>query len=211
MFYPKFCAEIGLFVVISATMLNAEAQTADRPKFKIGDSWTYKVTEKSDGGKSYLSRYEVTEVVDDLVKMSRINPDTNYAENLIFNSDLNYITDGIGRDTPSSIRFAFPLSVGQVIPVAYTFTSGERGGTIEGKCSVNSFEKVKLPAGDFDSFRVECKMHQNANRPINWYGRHTETLWYAPAARSWVRMDREIRGPNYWLSQIREMTEISLK
>ncbi len=68
------------------------------------------------------------------------------------------------------------------------------GGSLE----VKTKERVRVPAGEFDAWRIERVASfkgvrtAGTGRP-SWYGRNTSTIWVAPEVRNFVARDEEQR------------------
>ena len=60
---------------------------------------------------------------------------------------------------------------------------------------VVAYEKVRVPAGEFDAFKLRSVERLRGTSPIRstYAGDTTRTYWYAPQARAIVRM--ESRNP----------------
>jgi hypothetical protein len=54
---------------------------------------------------------------------------------------------------------------------------------------VIAYERVTVPAGDFEAFRLTSKESLSGTSPINsqYAGEINRTYWYAPAARAIVK------------------------
>jgi hypothetical protein len=197
-----------LTLALALAALPVFGQSAERPDVRVGDSWTYREVDRADGNKASSLRLTVLAVDADTIRMERRNADRGDHESLEVSRELNFVSDGSARNTPNRMLLSFPLAVGKVSPVKFAWVANDSKGTAAGKCTVASFEKVKVAAGEFDAFRVECRIGYSTEGS---YANGTETLWYAPAARGWVRMEREVRGPNYRNSITREVTALELR
>ena len=85
----------------------------------------------------------------------------------------------------------FPLEVGKrwCYGSDWVFKpKGSKGSWIV-DVAVVGYEKVKVPAGEFDAFKVAAKRSLRGVSPINsqFDGEATDTYWYAPAARAIVK------------------------
>lgn len=190
---------------------HALAEKAIRPEIKTGDSWFFSQIEKTNTEKKSTFQFTVVDSDSNTIRIKRDNDGGQSSQNLEFTSDLNFVTDGSGRDTPSSIRFSWPLTTGKIIPVAYEYSHGRFVGRIAGECAVRANEKITVPAGEMESYRVDCDLTQVATSPSPWQGKYSEALWYAPEARFWIKMNRVIQGPGYYSSVSRELLSFSLK
>jgi hypothetical protein len=83
--------------------------------------------------------------------------------------------------------YGFPLALGarRNFELAYSPTY-----EVDENCQVAAIEKVTVPAGTFDTFRVECvgKWISRAVLDAIYRGRVTETHWYAPAVNAEVKL-----------------------
>ncbi len=72
----------------------------------------------------------------------------------------------------------FPLAVGERAAYRYTGRSSEEpaGWSGAGRCSVAAVERVTVPAGTFDTFKIVCEQGEDLSDPYR-----VRTWWYAPA------------------------------
>jgi hypothetical protein len=68
----------------------------------------------------------------------------------------------------------------------------------EGTLEVKGKERVRVPAGEFDAWRIERVATYQGTRSQGkglptWYGRNTVTTWYAPEVHSFIARDEETR------------------
>jgi len=70
------------------------------------------------------------------------------------------------------------------------------------EANVVAYEKVKVPAGEFDAFKIEYTGYWN-NETSGRSGRLKITNWFAPAARNVVKTEFE-DGFNNWIRQLVE-------
>jgi hypothetical protein len=68
----------------------------------------------------------------------------------------------------------------------------------EGTLEVKAKERVRVPAGEFDAWRIERVANSKGVRTAGpggatWYGRNTSTTWVAPEVRNFVARDEEQR------------------
>jgi len=79
-----------------------------------------------------------------------------------------------------------PYGVGSSWKAPRKMTSLSTGKTLEYEwsCTVPAYEKVTVPAGTFDAFRVECKSSTDSE----------ETFWVTPAVHPFLK-SKIMRGP----------------
>ena len=97
------------------------------------------------------------------------------------------------RVTEASQDLLWPLIIGNSAQLVTTQTSVDKanGFTEETKrkweCSVSGTEKVSVPAGNFDAYRIVCNRY--AIDSNSWRGRHT--YYFSPDIRHYVRLDKD--------------------
>jgi hypothetical protein len=81
-----------------------------------------------------------------------------------------------------------PITVGQQWTRQQTVRNpvSGRSTSYESRCTVAAFEKVTVPAGSFDAFRVECSTSQDVR----------ETYWTAPTVHPFIKA-KSVRGPGH--------------
>jgi hypothetical protein len=87
----------------------------------------------------------------------------------------------------SARRFKFPMSVGMSWSHDYKIAGQTMEGTVQSVWHVRAFERITVPAGTFDCFKVE------GEAPRNWVasgariaysrGYTRTTYWYCPAVK----------------------------
>ena len=72
----------------------------------------------------------------------------------------------------------FPLAVGRRAAYRYQgrSTADPRGWSGRGRCSVAAAERITVPAGSFDTYKVVCEQGEDLDDPYRVW-----TRWYAPA------------------------------
>lgn len=98
---------------------------------------------------------------------------------------------------PHSGILGFPLEVGKRwrYETDWLFKPKESRGRSSVDVAVVAFEKIRVPAGEFDAFRLASRHALSGTSPIGsqYAGEATRTYRYAPAARAVVKM--ETRNP----------------
>jgi hypothetical protein len=69
------------------------------------------------------------------------------------------------------------------------FKPKRSSGTAAVEVVVVSYEKVAVPAGEFEAFKLVARESLGGTSPVNsqYAGESTRTYWYAPAARAIVK------------------------
>ena len=183
--YGRALAAPGLaLIALLAVLVNpALAQQAERPDVKVGDQWQFAVYYTVPSTKPNRA-WVITAVTPIAIE------GTENGEPLTLSRELNVLqSPEQAYSNPRAL--AFPLEVGK----RWRYTTewlfkpkGSKGSsTIE--VIVVGYEKVQVPAGEFEAFKLTSKASLSGVSPINsqYAGEVTTTYWYAPAARAIVR------------------------
>lgn len=161
----------------------ALAQWAEQPDVKVGDQWQFVVYYGVPSTKPNRA-WVITSVAPSGIA------GTENGEPLVLTPDLNVLESPRERySNPKAL--SFPLEVGK----RWRYTTdwvfkpkGSNGSSIT-DVVVIGHEKVTVPAGEFNAFKLVAKGSLSGVSPINsqYAGVVTTTYWYAPAARAVVK------------------------
>jgi hypothetical protein len=156
-------------------------QKAERPSVKVGDRWLFETRVGAAGVKSSNREWVVKSVTPTRIE------GTENGQPLVMTLDLNNIESPHRKD--SDLRLlSFPLAVGK----KWSFTDDYVQVMLEipssAKCSaaVVGYEKVRVPAGEFDAFKLDAKCSWVTEGAT---GETTYKYWYARAARAVVKTE----------------------
>ena len=181
----------------------AIAQKADRPTVKVGDEWQF-------------MQYTVVPVQRPNVAwvVTYVSPKgiaaTSNGQPLMLTPDLNIVESPTRKFSDRRV-LSFPLQIGK----SWTYANQVETKTDQGdflmdaKVTVAAYEKVTVPAGRFDAFRIESKGkagQQGAAGAGAW--EFTETSWYAPSARAVVK---EVYRDSMTGERVRELASYKLQ
>jgi hypothetical protein len=173
-------SEIRLSTVTASLLLVVAIQSFSQPieglKWSKGDKWKYETTDL--WTKLVVSSFE-REVIDTLADGFRTKVSgTNMQE-----TEEIVKADGTQqRKSVDGVRFdyrmpPFPLFVGNKWETTnHAFSKGSPMKT-DLKCNIAASEEVAVPAGKFDTFRIECKGYWY--KPAGYSGRVEQTLWFS--------------------------------
>lgn len=161
----------------------ASAQKAEQPAVKAGDRWQFAEYFSVPSAKPNRT-WVITSVTPQAVA------GTENGEPLRLTPDLNVLESPRHKESnPRSL--SFPLEVGKRWRYAsdWVFKAKGSSGTVVVDVAVMGHEKVKVPAGDFEAFKLVAKGKLGGTSPINsqYDAETTTTYWYAPAARAIVK------------------------
>ena len=162
---------------------SALAQNADRPNVKVGDQWQfvmYHGIPSTEPNRAWV--------------VNSITPagieGTENGEPLMLTRDLNVLESPRHKDSnPQTL--SFPLAVGKQRRYTSDWVfkvKGSKGSSVV-DVAVVGHEKVSVPAGEFDAFKLVAKGIIRGVSGINSQiaGETGTTYWYAPAARAIVK------------------------
>jgi hypothetical protein len=161
----------------------ALAQRADRPELKVGDQWRFAVyftVPSTTPNRTWVITSVAGEKIDG----------TENGEPLTLTRELNVLESPQTTDS-NPLALSFPLEVGKRWRYATDWVfkpKGSKGSSIV-EVVVVGYEKISVPAGQFDAFKLSSKASLRGVSPINsqYGGDVTRTYWYAPAARAIVK------------------------
>jgi hypothetical protein len=162
----------------------AAAQSAERPDVKAGDQWKFAV---------YYSVPTTTPNrtwVITAVTATGIEA-TEDGEPLKLTRELNVVESPRTKESNPGL-LAFPLAVGKRWQYVTDWLFKPKGskGRSAVEVVVAAYEKVAVPAGQFEAFRLTSAEKLSGTSPIGstYAGDTTRTYWYAPAARAVVKI-----------------------
>ena len=171
------------------------------PDIRVGDVWTYHVRDGFTGTARGAQRHEVVEVSGDYVRVAGILERGDGTQ--LYDRAWNWLRrPATNLQTfeyaPAYQAFAFPLAAGKRWHQRLVATDPADGRRfplwIDG--AVVGWERVQVPAGEFDALKVERTVYfEYWEYAVRGRSRISETEWYAPAAKQAVR--KEARS-QYW-------------
>lgn len=170
------------------TVTTGQQQSAvvERPTQKVGNKWTYRVTDGRSGVVTAEENWEVLEVSGDRVVLD-FKTSAGVGGKMLESLDSNIFEKipetGKGyRFSPSSGWLAFPLSVGKTYEVKnkYETEDGYRGSQ-DMTAKVIGWEQVTVPAGTFSALKIILDGFYESHEIVgvkNGTGRIDITIWY---------------------------------
>ena len=128
----------------------------------------------------------------------------------LLTADLALIGGGGTENRPDDGALRFPLEVGKswqhrYVRVLQRRTQQQHEVVVDAQ--VQSYERIVLPGGPFDAFRIESvSKSSTANVPPV-----AATYWYAPAAKAIVKYQAEVTAPGITATIAFELVELDLK
>ena len=167
-----------LMVALGGTA-QAQDKGTERPNVKVGDRWV--LVPRSTYGAKLEYAWVVTSV-----SPTRIEGTEN-GKPLALTPDLNIIESPQEKNSDDRL-LSFPLEVGKQWSYVNDYLLNDMTyGSLQGHNNVSvavlGHEKVRMPAGEFDAFKLEAQGKWVSTIT----GASNVTYWYAPAVRAIVK------------------------
>lgn len=181
--------------------------SAETPSLTIGDSWTYRVRDGYTGLARPDQRLRVTGADSDRVRVAASRSE-GQDEAQIFDREWNWLSRPATNlqsfeYSPAYRALSFPLAVGKTWRATATATDPRDGRRfpvwIEG--TVQGWEKVKVPAGEFEALKVRRMVFIDYwEYALRGRSEIVEYEWYAPAVKQAVRREDRSQHLSYLYS-----------
>ena len=188
-------------VLLGTAMPAAVAQSAPAPTFKVGDRWVYDV--KSGVGISPITYQETREIIAVSGGSGKLRITGKTANGNDFTRVDEYSGPGALRygapcadeayRFPSPLqRVTFPLGPGQRSSKWVDVIAEPAGtkGQVNYSVRTRSWDKQTVPAGSFDTIRVDSRMTLDDATPFRYATECSLSYWYSPTVRGTVREQR---------------------
>ena len=174
-----FCIGVGLALLAGPAL----AQKTERPEVKVGDRWQFVRYFSVASTKPNLT-WEINSVTETEIS------GTENGEPLRMTPDLN-VVDSPERRQSNPKALSFPLEVGKRWRYDTDWLVKPKGskGSIVVDVEVVAHERISVPAGEFEAFKLVSKGWVGGTSPINsqYDAEITTTYWYAAAPRAIVK------------------------
>ena len=176
-----------VMLCLSARIAAAQAPIL-APDIRVGDTWKYRILDGFTHETQGEATHRVVEVSDREITVQVGNNKNDKSALRYFNREWNAVDSGDIKYDPYYPEFKLPLTVGMTWKDKYS-TSGTDGASYSGyvTAKVASLEKVTVPAGTFDAYRIEREVESRSENANSIVTKSQITTWYAPAARRFVR------------------------
>jgi len=188
-------------VLLGTAMPAAVAQSAPAPTFKVGDRWVYDV--KSGVGISPITYQETREIIAVSGGSGKLRITGKTANGNDFTRVDEYSGPGALKygapcadeayRFPSPLqRVTFPLGPGQRSSKWVDVIAEPAGtkGQVNYSVRTRSWDKQTVPAGSFDTIRVDSRMTLDDATPFRYATECSLSYWYSPTVRGTVREQR---------------------
>jgi hypothetical protein len=182
-------AAAALLLLVAAIARGSEAQVL-APEVHIGDSWKYRQLDGFTNETQFEVTHRVVDISDHEIVLQVHNLSQNKTALRYFNRDWNAVDLDDSKYDPYYPEYRFPLVAGMTWTDKYTAfpkTGSPSSGYV--KATVSALEKVVVPAGTFDAYRIVRDQEARGNNEAAVLTNLHMTTWYAPSVRRFVRRE----------------------
>ena len=197
----QLCFPMTLAIALACVPCPSMAQPVfEQPTYLPGDWWQYNYVSESDGTSGQFWRRIERIFSDDRIEVRASNGRTEY-----FDGTMNYV--GEKPEDQPRVFVKFPLHVGDSWTFVRQYEDNPQAGE-QGWVEVVGFERITVPAGAFDCFRIEIR--NSGTSQMGTTDTHL-TQWHCPLVKWLAREIRDVRvtvkyGLGQHLHQISELT-----
>lgn len=211
---------------VAATVGSAPSisQTVSAPSVSVGDSWTLRTTDQWSGKVRHETTTTVIGVMNEFVRMSTegITFSANGTSTSLPPFDLTTranldVVHNVNGSSTTRILFAWPLRIGKQWTYEFT-TAGETAAntppiTFKMAAEAVAWEEVPTAVGKFKAIKVVHAGTMGPSGTNSNIAKITQTLWYVPEVKYYVRSQTEIVGADGspGMRQLSELTAIKLR
>ena len=201
------------FLIFISTRLFASPDVA-KPDVHVGDFWSWQHINGLANEKDFTQIEDVIEISDTEIRTRvRVKGKSNSAV-WTYNRDWNPVDVGSAQYSPYLKDLIFPLEIGEKwdgTADKMLFSNGKHGKFIY-KGEIVAYEKITVPAGTFDAFKVNVVLDATGTDEDANVGNTILNYWYAPAAKRYVKREETFKRDGRVRSKdIYELLEYSLR
>jgi hypothetical protein len=162
---------------------------AEAPSPKVGDIWRSQILDMPTKRVRSRSEFQILSFENDRWMHQSTNLDTGVKRVIPYSKQWGQCLSLLNsKDVVCGSYFSFPMQVGTKSGFKnQPWNNGKGHNSVD--CETTSYEKVTVPAGTFDAFKVVCKGEWQQVVDGRGWGRFDETLWYSPAVTRNVRYE----------------------
>jgi hypothetical protein len=171
------------------------AQAVDPGPVRVGDRWSYNISDDLTGDLRQAVTLVVVETTEKEITTRVSVKGKDRPQTMVFDHDWGRIDDGLFKLRPAGIGIRKPLQIGKEWRSDANAINLQTGHTFRasGAAKVAAQEQMKVPAGTFDTFRVDTTVRLVNTKDQTKSHTYTFVFWYAPAINRWVKRKTEWR------------------
>ena len=211
----------SLLILVLLCRVDCVAQSLSResrPEVLVGESWVYRDRDVNSGETRETSFSVKAVAADKIITETGLSTSGLWT----FTRDWNLIERRTGTKVEEVVmpywpHFEFPLEAGKTWIKRFEnevmTKRGKRDAKWEWKAHVAGAELVTVPAGRFQTLRVDYNgSFSSREDQRSWTGTRKETIWYAPEAKRGVKREFEQSVPqnHYYDHHVIELVSFKL-
>jgi hypothetical protein len=171
------------------------AQAVDPGPVRVGDRWSYNISDDLTGDLRQAVTLVVVETTEKEITTRVSVKGKDRPQTMVFDHDWGRIDDGLFKLRPAGIGIRKPLQIDKEWRSDANAINLQTGHTFRasGAAKVAAQEQMKVPAGTFDTFRVDTTVRLVNTKDQTKSHTYTFVFWYAPAINRWVKRKTEWR------------------
>lgn len=205
------CFAATIFVLFA---VSAFAQNADKPDVHIGDRWSWQHINGLANEKDFTQIESIVEVSDNEIRTQLRVKGKSGSGIATYTREWNPIDVISAQYSPYLKEYVFPFETGKKWDGSadkMLFSNGKHG-KFSLKGEVVAFEKITVPAGTFDAYKVNVVLDAIGTDEDAQIGNTVETYWYAPSVKRYVKYENTFKRDGRVRSKdIYELLEYSLR
>lgn len=177
---------MALLLLIAGTA-GADGQL---PDVHVGDSWTFRTLDGFTNEVQVEATSQIVEITDREIVVQVHNLTKDKRALRYFDREWNAVDNDDGKYDPYYPEFRFPMNAGASWEQKFTYlpaTGAASTGFV--KATVAGPEKVEVPAGTFDAYRIERDQETRGSSESAAVTKIHMTTWYAPSVHHFVRRE----------------------
>jgi hypothetical protein len=189
-------ALVALVVMPVFTAFAQSPSAVEKPELKVGDRWVFRNVDLWKNEETSQFEQKVTAADGDNIDLeaTTIASKVNANVGTVFKRKADRSTWTFANRSVVEgkyVTFAFPLEVGKTWDFQYSAQLRDRKVAHQVSAKVEAWEDVQVPAGKFKALKV---VHSDTYQVRTtdgrtWSERLTETFWYAPEVKRFVKRE----------------------
>lgn len=190
-------AVMALLVLSIFAAVPASAQSpdmAERPSIKVGDTWSYQTVDAWTNLVQEKYKLEVSDISDKEIQLVRSSEKSGAAVKITATLDMNMLNsvNSVGEAiqySPNEGSYTFPLVIGKKWEHKMDYATSNRSGSTTLDSKAVGWEKVKVPAGEFNALKIVREGSYRSTRTPSGYTKIV--IWYVPSIKGMVKRQYE--------------------
>ena len=183
------------------------------PDVHAGNWWSYQVVDGFTNEPSVEFTYRIVDVNEREITVQLKNKNVKATELRYYNRDWNSLDVGTVKFEPYYPGLKFPMQVGTKWKEQYhTIGTNGKSSTAFMVGGVSALEKVTVPAGVFEAYRIETHIDSHLADESADSTQGQKISWYAPAIKNIVRSEVVVMsGGRVRSKTVTQLVEYSLE